>query len=66
MVLHGSAILFDIDDTLVDSTPVVERSWRTWAREYDVDAEDVLQVCHGRRTEPRSRSSSPRSIEPSR
>lgn len=51
MVLRGSAVLFDIDGTLVDSTPVVERSWRTWAQEYHVDAEEVLRVCHGRRTE---------------
>jgi mannitol-1-/sugar-/sorbitol-6-phosphatase len=25
------AVLFDIDGTLVDSTPAVERTWRTWA-----------------------------------
>jgi sugar-phosphatase len=50
-MLHAKAILFDIDGTLVDSTPVVERSWRTWAQEYDVDAEEVMRVCHGRRTE---------------
>jgi mannitol-1-/sugar-/sorbitol-6-phosphatase len=50
-MLHAAAILFDIDGTLVDSTPVVERSWRTWAQEYDIDADDVLRVCHGRRTE---------------
>jgi sugar-phosphatase len=50
-MLHARAILFDIDGTLVDSTPVVERSWRTWAKEYDVDAEAVMRVCHGRRTE---------------
>jgi sugar-phosphatase len=50
-MLHAEAILFDIDGTLVDSTPVVERSWHTWAQEYDVDAEDVMRVCHGRRTE---------------
>jgi sugar-phosphatase len=50
-MLQARAILFDIDGTLVDSTPVVERSWRTWAQEYRVDAGEVLRVCHGRRTE---------------
>ncbi len=50
-MLRARAILFDIDGTLVDSTPVVERSWRTWAQEYGVDADEVLRVCHGRRTE---------------
>jgi mannitol-1-/sugar-/sorbitol-6-phosphatase len=50
-MLVARAILFDIDGTLVDSTPVVERSWHTWAQEYGVDAEEVMRVCHGRRTE---------------
>jgi len=50
-MLRARAILFDIDGTLVDSTPVVERSWRTWAQEHGVDADEVLRVCHGRRTE---------------
>lgn len=50
-ILRARAILFDLDGTLVDSTPVVERSWRTWAQEYGVDADEVLRVCHGRRTE---------------
>jgi mannitol-1-/sugar-/sorbitol-6-phosphatase len=51
MVLHGRGILFDIDGTLIDSAAAVERSWRTWAREYGVDTEEVLRICHGRRTE---------------
>lgn len=51
MVLQARGILFDIDGTLVDSTAAVERSWRAWAEEYDVDPDDVVRVCHGRRTE---------------
>jgi mannitol-1-/sugar-/sorbitol-6-phosphatase len=50
-VLHGKRILFDIDGTLVDSTATVERSWGIWADEYGVDYDEVLKVCHGRRTE---------------
>lgn len=49
MTLLAAAVLFDVDGTLVDSTPVVERCWRIFAREYGVDAEAVLRVCHGRR-----------------
>ncbi|MDO5668958.1 MAG: HAD family hydrolase [Corynebacterium sp.] len=41
--------LFDIDGTLVDSTPAVERAWRIWAAENGVDGEAILQVSHGRR-----------------
>jgi sugar-phosphatase len=32
-----AAVLFDLDGTLVDSTPAVERSWRTLAREHGVE-----------------------------
>ncbi|MFD0662101.1 HAD family hydrolase [Thermocatellispora tengchongensis] len=45
------AVLFDIDGTLVDSTGVVARTWRTWAEGRGLDAEEILRVCHGRRTE---------------
>lgn len=45
------AVLFDIDGTLVDSTAVVERTWRTLAESLDIDASEILRVCHGRRTE---------------
>ena len=45
------AILFDIDGTLVDSTASVVRTWKTWAATRGLDAEAILRVCHGRRTE---------------
>ena len=32
-----AAVLFDMDGTLIDSTPVVDRSWLRWAQEEDVD-----------------------------
>jgi sugar-phosphatase len=51
MRFHIDAILFDIDGTLVDSTGVVVRTWKTWAAKRGIDADEVLRVCHGRRTE---------------
>ncbi|MFC4334796.1 HAD-IA family hydrolase [Salininema proteolyticum] len=43
------AILFDLDGTLVDSFPMVERVLRGWAAEKGVDPEAVLAASHGRR-----------------
>lgn len=40
--------LFDLDGTLVDSLPVVERSWRCWAKSYGVDPDAVLDFIHGK------------------
>jgi mannitol-1-/sugar-/sorbitol-6-phosphatase len=45
-----SAILFDLDGVLVDSTPSVARQWRLWSQENGVDPEKVLKIAHGRRT----------------
>lgn len=50
MRFEVAALLFDIDGTLVDSTAVVERSWRGWASDRGIDADAVLRVCHGRRS----------------
>lgn len=36
------AVIFDMDGTLIDSTPAVIRSWSTWAYEFDVSLERLL------------------------
>jgi len=45
-----SAVLFDLDGVLVDSTEVVERAWRRWALEWSLPPDDVLAAAHGRPT----------------
>ncbi len=47
---HCSAILFDLDGVLVDSTRSVTRQWRRWAGENNIDPEKVLKIAHGVRT----------------
>jgi sugar-phosphatase len=32
-----AAVLFDLDGTLIDSTPAVERSWLRWAAEFGIE-----------------------------
>lgn len=48
VTLSARALLLDMDGTLVDSTPVVNRIWSEWAVDHDVDVEDVLHRAHGR------------------
>lgn len=48
--LTARALLFDMDGTLVDSTVVVERTWRRFAARHGLDAEAILATSHGRRT----------------
>ncbi len=45
-----SAILFDLDGVLVDSTHSVSRQWRIWANENNLDSARLLEIAHGRRT----------------
>jgi sugar-phosphatase len=40
------AVIFDMDGTLIDSTPAVLRSWTRWAEEEEVTAEQ-LEGYHG-------------------
>ncbi|GAA1814188.1 HAD-IA family hydrolase [Actinomadura chokoriensis] len=53
MILRCAAVLFDVDGTLVDSTPLVERAAREWAAEYGIDPDAFLSDAHGRRTSDR-------------
>jgi len=45
-----SAILFDLDGVLVDSTRQVDREWREWATRKGVDGDAVMAIAHGVRT----------------
>lgn len=45
-----SAVLFDLDGVLVDSTGAVDREWRAWARRKGVDGDAVMAIAHGVRT----------------
>ncbi|WP_405361219.1 HAD-IA family hydrolase [Kitasatospora sp. NBC_00085] len=47
-VLTTRALLLDMDGTLVNSDAVVERCWRRWAQEHDLDPDEVLRIAHGR------------------
>src|ERR1700745_1054995 len=45
-----SAILFDLDGVLVDSTRQVDREWRDWAARKGVDGDAIMAIAHGVRT----------------
>jgi sugar-phosphatase len=45
-----SAILFDLDGVLCDSTRQVDREWREWAARKGVDGDAVMAIAHGVRT----------------
>jgi sugar-phosphatase len=49
MSLSVSAILFDLDGVLADSSASVERAWSTWARRVGLDPAYVYGEVHGRR-----------------
>lgn len=48
--ITANFLLFDLDGTLVNTTPAVEYFWRTWAVSYGLDGDDILKTSHGRRS----------------
>ena len=45
-----SAILFDLDGVLCDSTRAVDREWREWAARKGIDGDAIMAIAHGVRT----------------
>ncbi len=50
LVLRCSAVLFDLDGVLVDSEPVVVRTWNRWAARHKLEIPDLVRRAHGRRS----------------
>ena len=46
--LTCKAVLFDLDGVLADSTAIVDRVWREWAVERDLDGDALMNIAHGR------------------
>jgi|SRR5579859_1246708 len=42
-----SAILFDLDGVLMDSTGAVDRQWRAWGLQKGVDGDEIMAIAHG-------------------
>lgn len=45
-----SAIIFDLDGVLADSTRAVDREWREWGAKKGVDGDAIMAIAHGVRT----------------
>ena len=58
-----AAFLFDMDGTMLDSSAVVERTWRAWAGRHGVSADELLAVIHGVRGEDVIRRFGPPGID---
>lgn len=45
-----SALLFDMDGTIIDSTDAIVKFWRQLGKQIGVDGDLILETSHGRRT----------------
>lgn len=46
--MEYSGFLFDLDGTLVDSLPAVERAWGNWGARHGIAADEILNFIHGK------------------
>jgi sugar-phosphatase len=49
-IFSCSAVLFDLDGVLADSTRAVDREWREWAARKGVNGDAIMAIAHGVRT----------------
>lgn len=45
-----SALLFDMDGTIIDSTDAIVKYWRQLGRDIGVNGDEILETSHGRRS----------------
>ncbi len=64
VIVECQAILFDMDGTLVDSTPAVERQWKRFAERYNLDYAHIMKISHGRRNAETIREVAPHLARP--
>lgn len=50
VTINVDSVLFDMDGTLINSSPAVVKAWELFAQKYPLDLEDILQSAHGMRT----------------
>jgi sugar-phosphatase len=48
VLIETTAVLFDMDGTLVDSSAAVIRAWTQWSSDHGLDINKVLSIAHGR------------------
>ncbi|KAF9580000.1 hypothetical protein BGW38_003520 [Lunasporangiospora selenospora] len=47
-VFRCRGLLFDMDGTLIDTTEIVEKHWKVWCDEHNIEFEALISTSHGR------------------